>query len=373
MKKIDLICENAGKEKKWFVRYFDGTKYRTKTCRNCSTEQDAKMFAEKFFKNKQREDQYLIKFIAEDMFILPESEHLKRLEKFGKKLSLETITQKRQFINLIINQFGNERIDTLHISKVENFLLSDDSHSGSWKNFYLETFCSIYDETIWKCTVPVPRPRFQKFARNSKKPDVFSEKDLNRILDRRFYDSYKEWLLFCLTSSCGLRLGEVRAIQARQIFIAEGMLVVDGFLKRNLFRTNYNKKGNQNDKKIRCVPIPDKVLAELAQYIASNKFENNDFLFTDENNRPFTNAHLEHNFKKVLKRSGINLIGKRYVPHSLRFTYVTIMRTVFSIEDVRRIVGHASPEMTEYYTRVLITDMFKKLQPVRKIVSDLFD
>lgn len=372
MQKFELICKNVGEKKKWSVRYFDGTKVRTKACRNCFTEQDAKLFAEKFFKNKQCEEQYLIKNIAHNMYF-PESEHLKRLEKFGKTLSKETLVQKRQFINLIIKQFGNERIDTLHISEVENFLLSDNTHSGSWKNFYLETFCNIYDETIWKCEVPISRPKFQRFARNSKKPDVFSEKDLNRILDRKFYDSYKEWLLFCLTSSCGLRLGEVRAIQARQVLIAEGILVVDGFLKRDLFRTDYNKKGNQNDKKIRCVPIPDGLLSELAQYIAFHKFENNDFLFTDDNNRPFTNTHLEHSFKKVLKKSEINLIGKRYVPHSLRFTYVTRMRSVFSIEDVRKIVGHTSSEMTEYYTRLLIGDMCKNLQPARKIVSELFD
>lgn len=67
------------------------------------------------------------------------------------------------------------------------------------------------------------------------------------------------------------------------------------------------------------------------------------------------------------------MIGKRYVPHSLRFTYVTRMRTVFSIEDVRKIVGHTSSEMTEYYTRFLIGDMCKNLQPARKIVSELFD
>lgn len=304
---------------------------------------------------------------------LSESEHLKRLERFGKNLSDETLIQKREFIKYIIRDFGEERLDNLKISKIENFLLQDDNHSGSWKNSYLETFCAIYDETIWKCDNPIKRPSFQRFARNSKKPDIFSEKDLKKVLDRNNYDSYKEWLIFYLTASCGLRLGEIRAIQARQILIYKGILVIDGFLKRNNFRTNYNKKGNVNDRKIRCVPIPDKVLLEIAKYIAENKFQKNDFLFVDKNNRLFTNAHLELVFRHALKKSGINTIGKKYVPHSLRFTYVTRMRSILSVEDIRKIVGHTTTEMTEYYTRLLIDDMCDNLQPARKLVSELFD
>lgn len=49
------------------------------------------------------------------------------------------------------------------------------------------------------------------------------------------------------------------------------------------------------------------------------------------------------------------------------------MRSVLSVEDIRKIVGHTSTEMTEYYTRLLIGDMCKNLQPTRKLVSELFD
>lgn len=372
MKNFQLVRkENNGKEK-WFIRYFDGIKIKTKTCRNCNTQKEAKEFANQFFKLKENDEQYLIKNIANDMY-LSESEHLKRLERFGKNLSDETLFQKREFIKYIIRDFGEERLDNLKISKIENFLLQDDNHSGSWKNSYLGTFCAIYDETIWKCDNPIKCPIFQRFARNSRKPDIFSEKDLKKVLDKNNYDSYKEWLIFYLTASCGLRLGEIRAIQARQILICKGILVIDGFLKRNNFRTNYNKKGSINDRKIRCVPIPDKVLLEIAKYIAENKFKENDFLFVDKNDRLFTNAHLELVFRHVLKRSGINTIGKRYVPHSLRFTYVSRMRSILSVEDIRKIVGHTSTEMTEYYTRLLIDDMCDNLQPARKLVSKLFD
>lgn len=325
------------------------------------------------FKNRIISDeQYLIKNIANEMFT-SESEHLKRLENFGKHLTFETIRQKRQFVDIIIQHFGNIKLNELPVSEIENFLLNDAKHSGSWKNSFLETFGNIYDETVWKCKIPVPKPQFQRFARNSKKPDVFTHNELNLIFQKQLWDSYKEWLLFYIIVSCGLRLGEARALQVRQVKIHEGILIVDGFLKRTGFRTNYNKKGTPTDRKIRCVPIPNKVLIELTKYISKNNLQNNDFLFLDENKKTYTNCHLERTFKKVLQASQIKLAGKKFVPHSLRFTYVTKMRTAFSAETVRKIVGHSSVEMTEYYTRMVISDMCQSLQPARNVVSELFD
>ena len=372
MKDFELKCCIINGVEKWYFYYSDGIKWHKMTCRNCQTKDDAEVFVEKAKEKLRKKNQYLIRNIAADMFLY-ESQHLKRYNDFGKKLCSETINQKRQFIELIINQFGDELLNELPVSKIERYLLNDKRHSGSWKNFYLETFLNIYDESIWKCEHPVTRPKFQKFARNSVKPDVFTEKELNDVLDRNIWDSYTEWLLFCLTAACGLRLGEARAVQVRQFKFHEGILVVDGFLKGNGFRTNYNKKGNAMDRKIRCVPVPYKVLSEIAYHVATDKMNPDDYLFLDENGRTYTNSHLEHTFKIVLKRSGIKLIGKKYVPHSLRFTYVTRMRTVLSVDDVRKVVGHSSTDMTEYYTRIMIPEMCETVKPMLNVVNSLFD
>lgn len=370
MKNFELQSKKIDGKEKWYFYYPNGNKTCMKTIPNCKTKEEAEKNFTRFQSRFNKENQYLIRNVANDMF-LNESEHVLRLQNFGKNLSYETIHQKRKIIELIIKEFGDYKINELNISQIENYLLKDKSHSGSWKNTFLETFGSIYEETIWKCAVPVPKPQFQKFARNSKKPDIFTEEELNKIFNKELWSSYTEWLLFYVTAYCGLRLGEARALQVRQIKIKEGILVIDGFLKHNGFRTNYNKKGNANDRKIRCVPIPNKILEELIKYISYKKLDNSDYLFLDENNRTYTTCHLEHNFRKVLIASNIKLFDRKLVPHSLRFTYVTRMRMLVSVDEVRKIVGHTTNEMTEYYTRMMISDMCKSLQQTRGIVNQL--
>ena len=175
-----------------------------------------------------------------------------------------------------------------------------------------------------------------------------------------------------MAATCGLRLGEVRAIRKCQIRDREGILIVDGFMKRTGERTCFNKKGSISDRKIRCVPIPESTLKEIRSYTEKKKLSKDEYLFLNEIGCVYTAGHLERTFRQVLGRSGIETKGKRYVPHSLRFTYVTRMRTMFSVEDVRKIAGHASSEMTEYYTRMAISDMCRILQPAREIVNELF-
>lgn len=55
--------------------------------------------------------------------------------------------------------------------------------------------------------------------------------------------------------------------------------------------------------------------------------------------------------------------------HSLRYTYVTKMRTLLSGEIVQKMVGHTSIEMTNYYNRPDLTAAINALQPAVKKIS----
>ena len=89
----------------------------------------------------------------------------------------------------------------------------------------------IYDETIWVCKNPVVKPVFQKFARNSRKADIFTEDELITMFSNyELWDSYDEYLLFYTIYTCGLRLGEARALQVNQFIFDENILKIHSSL-----------------------------------------------------------------------------------------------------------------------------------------------
>ncbi|MCQ2600911.1 MAG: site-specific integrase [Treponema sp.] len=356
---------------KFYYSYKDcNNRTHQKVCKNCKTKEEAEKYAAYHYLNN--EEQYLIKNIAKNMF-LPDSEHLNRLESFGKKICEETRAQKRQILEIIIQVFGNEYLNRLPVLKIEKYLLEEHkNHSGSWKNLFLETFGSLYDETIWCCNIPVNKPDFQKFARNSKKADVLSTEELNKLFDIGKWDDYREYLLFYISATCGLRLGEARGLQVDQFFFKEQFLLVNGFCKKNGFKTDYNKKATAEDKKYRPVPLPNETLYKVANYITENHLSGNMFLFRDNQGFIYTTKHLENVFEKMLCKCDIQKGNRKIVPHSLRFTYVTRMRRNLTAEEVRKIVGHNSVVMTEYYTRQSLPELKNTIKNALPVANYLF-
>ena len=49
------------------------------------------------------------------------------------------------------------------------------------------------------------------------------------------------------------------------------MLIVDGFCRNYNERTNYNKKGSDENRKIRVVPVPKKVFSQLVGSLKDTK------------------------------------------------------------------------------------------------------
>ena len=179
-KNLEVRKSIKGIEKKeFYYSYLENNKKKVRKCINCSSFEEAAKFIEK--RDFYSKNEYLICNIAKDMF-LPGSKSLERLAAFGKSLSERTINQRQMFLKRIIQDFGNCNIKTLKISAIEEKLMADNEHSGSWKNSYLETFSLIYDETVWKCRTPVCRPKFQRFARNSVKPDILLTFELYQSL-----------------------------------------------------------------------------------------------------------------------------------------------------------------------------------------------
>lgn len=357
------------KEEKWYCKWIDTDgKRHQKLCRECRTEKQAKETAERLVKCN---NMYLFKTIAREMYI-PGSAQMERLEMFGRKLAPETVRNKRTQLDFFLRKFGDYDIRTLRPSEIELFLLGDKSHSGSFKNNLLDTILSVYEETTWKCDKQIPAPKFQRFKRNSKKADVFTKEELEIFLAEENWPKYEYFIFFNLMASCGLRIGEARAVRPCQFLWEDNVLVVDGFCKLDGTRTNYNKKGSDDDRKIRIAPLPNRIAFLVRKFIDRENISDGEFVFRRKDGSPFNASKLDRAFRLALKRAGISKEDRKLIPHSLRFTYVTEMRSSVDIEQVRKIVGHSSPDMTEYYTRFSLEHGIKGISGSFEAVNRLF-
>lgn len=363
---VNKFKNNLSEKSKFYFTYKENNLKKVRVCKDCNTYEEAFAYASKIVQNKITE--YQIKTITKDMFI-PGSQHLRRMEMFGKHICDKTIYQKRQIIEEINKQFGNWQINKIQARDIESFLIMD-SHSGSWKNFYMETFNQICDETKWLCHEPVNRFQFTKFARNSKKADVFTNSEITRLFSKRDWIFYRDYLLFLTMYCCGLRIGEVRALQVEQI-LENQFLLINGFCKYDGTKTNYNKTGSEEHPKLRACPIPDYCYSQLESFICNNNLKDKDFIFSN-NGMPITQDYLDKMFKKMLAIKNIDTAGRKLIPHSLRFTYVTKLRCKLSVEDVQKIVGHATKEMTEYYTRNLLSEITEPIKSTLSTVNKVF-
>lgn len=366
-----IIEENKKKDgvSVFYYKYTLEKKRVKKLCRNCTSLNEAKMFVDKVFEKKN--EQYLIKNISKEMFFSG-SLHMQRLEAFGKELDLKTIKQKRHIIDIICEKFGDYSIKKITVRDIETYLLKD-THSASWKNMYIDTFGSIFDETHWKCDTPVNRLPLKRFTRKSRKADILSKQEMSQILQVKNFSCMRDYLFFLTMALCGLRMGETRGIKVEQFDFVSNILVVNGFIKHDGTRTCYNKKGSEEDTKIRIVPIPEFLRTMILSYITYNHFAADDYIFADELGFIPTTDHMDWIFKKAVKYSGINKGNRKIVPHSFRFTYVTRLRSTVPAETVQKIVGHSSVEMTEYYTRFSLEDLKDGIKPAKEAVNQILE
>jgi integrase len=242
----------------------------------------------------------LIRDITKDMYILG-SAHIGRREQLGKSIDHETMVECRRFIKRIIGLWGGLKLEALGVDIVMPYLFSLD-RSGKWKNRFLEVLGEVFRESAWyKC--PVPKPAFHRFATNYKKADIFTTAELDRFFKPENFVFYQFYLFFLLCLSGGLRLGEVRAVQAKQIIFERKILIVDGFCRRDGIRTVYNKKGSPDNPKFRLVYLPELTLEKMENWIKDNAIGPEDFCFTMDR-RPIRQEMAESVFYRALQTAG---------------------------------------------------------------------
>lgn len=368
-----IVGKKGKKQKRWYYWWIDGRGIqRQRVCKGCANMADAAAFVAAL--PPLEEAGKTIREIARDMY-LPGSEHVKRRAAFGKSVLPATMREARIYVDDIIARWGGVDLREVDVRAVSSYLVAA-ARSGSWKNRYVAVFGEIYDEAAWH-GLNVQRPVFPRFAKNPGKSDIFSSDELKRLFAvenfaGRAVSAETAYLFFLVSVFAGLRLGEARGLRARQFIRDKKALVIDGFVRADGSRTEFNKKGTVTAPKTRIVLLPDDVFERLIRYMTEQGKADDDFVFTHQG-KPIRQEYLESIFEGAMEKAGIDTAGRKLTPHSLRFTYVTKMRRTLPIDTVRKLVGHADEKMTDYYTRASIEDGLVGIADTKQAVEHLFD
>lgn len=354
----------------WYYWYWneDHTKQIQKACKKCKSKHEAELYIQEL--NPQSKVSPIIKDLAQMMYV-PGSMNFLRREQLGKSIKENTLKIKRMYIRHIIRDFGDMDIRDLTATKLLRHLLLMSSTSASWKNQYITTVEDLYTEAIWN-GIEVNPPRFERFVQKSKKADILTLSEIEALFKIENFPDKASFLLLLLTLSAGLRISEARAFTPEQLYFNESAILVNGFLDRHTdVRNSYNKLGSLEDKKWRIALIPPATAQLIQNYIVETGKKGDELLFTHWSSKrvlesfggirrwlelppsenPYHMDYIADIFHKAVKKSGICTDGRKITMHSLRYTYVTRMRQLYDGELVRKMVGHAQIEMTDYYTR----------------------
>jgi len=380
---------------RWYYYFYDvnGKKIQ-KACSKCKNRSDAENYIRKLpplSASGADNKNLLLRHIAEFMYI-PGSAHVDRRRQLGKSVELQTLIESRAYIERIINEWGDSALADIDSEDVITHLLKI-NRSGSWKNRYITIFKEIYNEAP-RYNCKIRPPDFPSFARNSKKADIFTSEELAALFQPSNFSDTQFFLLFLISLSCGLRLGEARAVRKKQILFDKKILIVDGFCKKSGERTVYNKTGTPENPKLRAVWIPDFTLSFLLTFCAA--FSPDDFIFTYDGKpirqetaeavfiRALIKAGIAFNRKQliesgvwktghVIKKTAIIPGGRKLVPHSLRYTYISRMRLNLSARELQPLTGHSTEAMVDYYNRKNLDDIIKALPPADTALEGLFN
>lgn len=351
----------------WYYWYTDPITGRQiqKRCKGCDTKWDAEQYVLHLPPLSGKSG--YIKDIGACMYITG-SVNVMRREQLGKSVKEQTLLSCREHLRSVIQQFGHLDIRMLTVEKVMNWLILD-SHSASWKNQTLAVIKDMYQEAQWngvRVTVPV----FPRFRSSPHKADTFTLSELSMLLRPENFDQEDAYMLFLLTASAGLRISEARAAKPAQLIIDQQMFLVDGFLdKDNRTRYPYCKKGSNEDPKWRLAIMNQDAVNQLSDFIRRCGRKDSDYIFL-YHDLPYRMEYLRKIFSKALKKANIAINGRKLTPHSLRYTYVTQMRTMLDVDTVRKMVGHTTQAMTEYYTRDSLETASAGLAPWVDVVNE---
>lgn len=174
-------------------------------------------------------------------------------------------------------------------------------------------------------------------------PSFLTEEEVTRLIDSVFPKDergFRDKAIIETFYSTGIRISELVGLNLADIDFISGIVKVLG-------------KG----RKERIVPIGEKAISSLRDYLEKRK-KQTDVVFLNKNNTRITDRGVRNIVKKYLRIAGIK---QGVSAHTLRHSFAThLLNRGADLRSVQELLGHVNLSTTQIYTH-LTTDRLKNV------------
>lgn len=277
--------------------------------------------------------------------------------KYEKRYSVHTITAYENDLDQFI-LFGKKLVEDFCVEKIDHHLirqwivsLMEQGVLPVSVNRKIATLKTYFKFLMREGVIENNPTDRVVIPKSGKKLPVFvQEKEINRLLDERFFtddfEGLRDKAVISLFYGTGIRLSELIGVRFSDLNLAGKIVRVNG--KRN---------------KDRLVPFPTEIATVLGDYIRErNKIfpDAGNFLFLTDGGEPA----YEKLVYRIVKRhlSLVTTVDKKS-PHILRHSYAThLLNRGADLNAIKELLGHANLAATQIYTHTT----FEQLKKVYK-------
>jgi len=282
---------------------------------------------------------------------LPSEEGIIAIEQFkrylkSKRYSESTIKTYGEALKSFLVFYREKTISDIDNEDVivyNNDFILKNSYSASYQN-QITNAIKLYFKTIRETKIELDKIHRPK--RSKTLPNVLSKEEVKAILEA--HSNVKHKMMLSLIYSCGLRCGELLALQPVHIDSKRNIVLIK------------NAKG----KKDRIAPLSPKILVMLRDYY--RVYKPSVYLFEGQTaGERYSEKSLQSVLKQALQKANNT---KPVSLHWLRHSYAThLLESGTDLRYIQELLGHNSSKTTEIYTHVST----KNIQQIKSPFDDL--
>ncbi|WP_052466672.1 tyrosine-type recombinase/integrase [Beduini massiliensis] len=210
------------------------------------------------------------------------------------------------------------------------------------------TLKSILNYGEYKYGIPHIDFQFIKLTTRKEKTKVLTSFQIQCLDHYCFHHIDSTSIAITLGLYAGLRIGEICALQWKDIDLSQGVINISKTVQRlenadqTLCKTSLMIFEPKSETSKRQVPLPNFMLKHIYQYYQLSKDSNENAFILSNNSRIIDPRTIQYRFKKICSENGFSINF-----HSLRHTYATkCVESGIEIKSLSEILGHSDISIT---------------------------